>query len=90
MVKRKSTQADSDLATAFPPAGLSFEEASARLSQIVSTLESQQSSLQDAINAYQEGTHLVLHCQQLLSDVEQKIEILNSQIANEVEGNKDA
>lgn len=90
MVKSKSTQANADIATEFSPAGMSFEEASARLSQIVSTLESQQSSLQDAMNAYQQGTLLVLHCQRLLSDVEQKIQVLNSQIPSEAEGNPNA
>jgi len=89
MVKSKPTQANADLAPEFSPAGMSFEEASARLSQIVSTLESQQSSLQEAITAYQQGTLLVLHCQQLLNDVEQKIHVLNSQMPSDAEGNPD-
>lgn len=55
---------------------LSFEEAMAKLEQIVNTLEGGDVPLEKAIELFQEGMRLSHLCGQKLEQVEQKIEML--------------
>ena len=60
-----------------PPAeGPKFEEAMARLEQIVHALEAGTLSLDDSLRAFEEGTGLLRLCTRRLEEVERRIEIL--------------
>jgi exodeoxyribonuclease VII small subunit len=52
---------------------MSFEQALEELKQIVERLEQGQGELDQAIEAYQRGALLKLHCEAKLRDAEQKI-----------------
>ena len=54
----------------------SFEEAMARLEQIVSTLEEGKTGLDESLSIYEEGVRLVKYCQQTLDKAEQRVRIL--------------
>ena len=54
-----------------------FEEALARLEEIVRALESGQSKLEDSLALYEEGIRLSRACNERLDDAEQKIKMLN-------------
>ena len=58
----------------------SFEYSYKRLEEILENLESDQeeNSLEDVLNYYQEGLKLLKVCRQKLSEVELKIEKINS------------
>ena len=53
-----------------------FEQSLQRLETLVKSLESGNLQLDQALSAFQEGVGLVKQCQQLLSQAEQKVEIL--------------
>ena len=53
---------------------LKFEEAMARLDEIVEGLESEGTSLEDAIRHYEEGMKLVKVCEKKLAAAESKLE----------------
>ncbi len=53
-----------------------FEEAIEELEKIVEQLESGDLSLQDSLAVFEEGVGLVKYCNQKLTEVEQKIELL--------------
>lgn len=53
-----------------------FEEALARLEQIVRALESGSAPLDESLSLFEEGVGLVRLCNSKLSDAEQKIKIL--------------
>ena len=53
-----------------------FEEAIADLQQLVEQLESGDLSLEDSLAAFEKGVGLVRYCNQKLSEVEQKVELL--------------
>jgi exodeoxyribonuclease VII small subunit len=55
---------------------LKFEEAIADLEQVVEQLESGDLSLEDSLAAFEKGVGLVRYCNQKLSQVEQKVELL--------------
>jgi exodeoxyribonuclease VII small subunit len=55
---------------------LKFEAAIADLEQIVEQLESGDLSLEDSLAAFEKGVGLVRYCNQKLSDVEKKVELL--------------
>ncbi|HEX6174886.1 MAG TPA: exodeoxyribonuclease VII small subunit [Candidatus Binatia bacterium] len=55
---------------------LKFEEAIANLQQVVEQLESGDLSLEDSLAAFEKGVGLVRYCNQKLSEVEQKVELL--------------
>ncbi|HUT73437.1 MAG TPA: exodeoxyribonuclease VII small subunit [Armatimonadota bacterium] len=57
----------------------SFEDALARLEQIVERLESGEESLEDSLRLYEEATALGRYCQQRLQAAEQRI----AKLANE-------
>ncbi|MBQ3069471.1 MAG: exodeoxyribonuclease VII small subunit [Clostridia bacterium] len=52
---------------------LTFEQAMARLEQIVATLESGRSTLDDSLKLFEEGARLTAFCQNALKTAEQKI-----------------
>lgn len=53
---------------------LSFEEAMARLDEIVRRLESGQASLEESIALYAQGGALKAHCEAKLKAAEEKVE----------------
>ena len=53
-----------------------FEEAVARLSEIVTALERGDTALNESIKLFEEGARLTGHCQKLLKQAEQKVEKL--------------
>lgn len=57
---------------------ISFEEALARLDQIVRALESGQSKLEDSLSLYEEGIRLSRLCNEKLDGAEQKIKLLGN------------
>jgi exodeoxyribonuclease VII small subunit len=58
------------------PQELKFEEAIADLEQVVEQLESGDLSLEDSLAAIEKGVGLVRYCNQKLSEVEKKVELL--------------
>jgi len=57
---------------------LKFEAALAELEQIVQSMEEGRLPLEESLAAYQRGSDLLGHCQQQLSDAEQRIQILDA------------
>jgi exodeoxyribonuclease VII small subunit len=53
-----------------------FEEAMARLEQIVHALEGGDLSLDDSLRAFEEGTALLRYCTRRLEETERRIEVL--------------
>lgn len=53
-----------------------FEEALEELEKVVERLESGELSLEDSLAAFEEGVKLVRFCNQKLTEVERKIELL--------------
>ena len=54
----------------------SFEEAMARLEEIVSSLEEGKTGLDDSLCIYEEGVKLVKFCHETLDKAEQRVRIL--------------
>lgn len=54
-------------------AKLKFEEAMARLQEIVAKLESGEESLENSMKLFEEGAKLSAHCYETLEKAEQKI-----------------
>ena len=52
---------------------LNYEEASARLQEIVSSLEKGNLPLADSLTLFEEGTALIKRCTELLDEAEQKV-----------------
>ncbi|GEM_PF-1036104 len=57
-------------------AQLSFEEAIKRLEKVVEWLESGSPPLEKSIELFQEGMYLSNHCNNILTSIEKKVEIL--------------
>ena len=55
---------------------LKFEAAIEDLEQVVEQLESGDLSLEDALAAFERGVGLVRYCNQKLSEIEKKVELL--------------
>jgi exodeoxyribonuclease VII small subunit len=53
-----------------------FEQSLSKLETLVKNLESGNLSLEDSLTSFQEGVGLVKQCQTLLSQAEQKVEML--------------
>jgi len=53
-----------------------FEEAMARLEQIVHALEAGNLSLDDSLRVFEEGTALLRYCARRLEETERRIEVL--------------
>lgn len=62
-----------------------FEDSLQKLETLVKNLESGTLPLEEALTAFQEGVGLVKQCQTLLSQAEQKVEILTKANAEAVE-----
>ena len=60
-----------------------FEENLTELDTIVNQLESNQLSLEDALKAFEKGVKLSQNCQNVLTQAEQKVQILLKQQDNE-------
>ena len=58
------------------PTDKKFESALEELEQVVEQLESGELSLEDSLSAFEKGVGLVRFCNQKLSEVEKKIELL--------------
>ena len=54
----------------------SFEEALARLEEIVRTLENGKANLDDSLLAFEEGIGLVKYCNEKLTQAEQRVRVL--------------
>jgi exodeoxyribonuclease VII small subunit len=63
---------DPNLATEI--AAMSFEDALAELEQIVRRLEAGQVRLDDAIQCYERGAQLKRHCENKLSEAQQRVD----------------
>ena len=59
-----------------------FEEASARLDELVERMESGQLPLDDMIAAFEEGRRLVAFCNAKLSEVQKRVEVIKAQEAD--------
>lgn len=55
---------------------LSFEQALARLTQLVEKLESGQLQLEESVAAFEEGVKLSRRCEALLDAAEQRLQVL--------------
>jgi exodeoxyribonuclease VII small subunit len=58
-----------------------FEKAMTRLEQIVEQMESDQLPLEEMLERYEEGTHLVKFCSEKLTAAEKRIEIITRNAA---------
>jgi len=63
---------------------LNFEEALARLEEIVRSLEGGEKSLDDSMKLYEEGVRLIRVCSSELEGAEAKIKILKETLSGEV------
>ena len=52
---------------------MSYEQAAARLEEIVAALEKNEAPLDKALEMFEEGTALVSYCSKMLGDAKQKI-----------------
>lgn len=57
-------------------ASISFEESLTELENLVEQLESGELSLEDSLQAFEQGIKLTRECQQALSKAEQKVNLL--------------
>ena len=64
-------------------AKMSFEEALARLEEIVETLSSQKINLDAMIDLHEEGSALKEHCAKRLDEAKMKIELVSKKEKNE-------
>lgn len=67
---------------------MSFEQALEELKDIVSKLESGESKLEEAIDAYDRGARLKRHCESKLREAEAKIEKIRVGAGDEVKTEK--
>jgi len=58
---------------------LSFEDALARLTELVEKLESGNLPLEASVAAFEEGVKLSRHCESLLDTAEQRLQVLGSE-----------
>ena len=64
---------------------MTYEQAVARLEEIVKLLESGTASLDDSLQLFEEGTRLAAFCSKTLDEAEQKIRTL-SEVQSEAKG----
>ena len=55
---------------------LKFEEARARLEELVEKMESGNMPLEELISAYEKGSQLAAHCRALLEGLQRRVEII--------------
>lgn len=70
-------------------ADLSFETAYTRLEESVTRLQMGNLSLDDALNAYEEGMALSTHCQHLLERAELRVQVLDRAPDDDDDGDGD-
>jgi exodeoxyribonuclease VII small subunit len=58
---------------------LNLEQALAELNALVEKMEHSELNLEDALKDFERGVLLTRHCQKLLTDAEQKVQILMQQ-----------
>ena len=58
------------------PEALSFEEAEARLTEIVEILEKGESPLDEMLKLYEEGTALLRRANALLTEAEERVKVI--------------
>ncbi|MEW5806291.1 MAG: exodeoxyribonuclease VII small subunit [Acidobacteriota bacterium] len=63
---------------------MTFEEALARLEEIVNGLESGEISLEESLKLFEEGIVLSRHCNEKLKEARQKVEILVKSSTGEI------
>ncbi|MEY3666270.1 MAG: hypothetical protein RLZZ153_2452 [Pseudomonadota bacterium] len=71
-----------------PPAGeaeqealpADFEAALSELESIVQAMESEGLSLEASLAAYQRGTRLATHCRRLLTEVQNRVRVLEAEL----------
>lgn len=73
MSDKKPTATDSNIDK------LSFEEALARLTELVEKLESGQLPLEESVAAFEEGVKLSRRCESLLDGAEQRLQVLGEE-----------
>lgn len=61
------------------PDALTFEQAMARLDEIVSGLETDRQPLAEMVANYEEGITLLKNCRQQIESVRQRVELINTQ-----------
>jgi exodeoxyribonuclease VII small subunit len=76
VVTRKTDKARTDDAEGAPPSALSFEQAIARLGEIVDHLEEGEQPLEESIALFEEGMTLAKSSQEILDRAERRIEEL--------------
>jgi exodeoxyribonuclease VII small subunit len=57
---------------------LSFEQALAKLTELVASLESGELPLEESVAAFEQGVQLSRRCEALLDQAEQRLQVLNS------------
>ena len=67
---------------------LSFEDALDKLETIVEGLEKGSGQLDDAIKAYERGTHLKKHCDEKLRQARERVDKINIGVNGEVTAEK--
>ncbi|GBG00984.1 hypothetical protein AZSI13_03110 [Azospira sp. I13] len=81
------TPASAEIPASSPPlASLAFEDALAELERIAQAMEAGNLPLEESLTAYKRGVELLQHCQQQLSDAEQKVQILENGTLKELGG----
>ena len=59
---------------------LSFEMALRKLQEITGELENNELGLEKAISRYEEGVRLAQHCEALLANMEQRVEMISKNL----------
>jgi len=60
-------------------ASLTFEQALAKLTALVQTLESGDLALEESVAAFEQGVLLSRHCEMLLNQADQRLQVLDEQ-----------
>lgn len=53
-----------------------LEESLAEINQLIEKMEHSEQTLEQSLNHFERGIHLVKHCQKILVEAEQKVQIL--------------
>lgn len=64
---------------------IDFEQSLIQLEQIVQSLESGELSLEESLKAFEKGIKLTADCQSLLSEAEQKVEMLTTDATGQMQ-----
>lgn len=64
---------------------LKFEEALTRLERIIESLESGEVGIDESLAGYEEAMKLVAHCRKTLDEAEQRIRVIQTNAAGDIE-----